>query len=333
MAEQPPTRVAGRWYRGDCHVHSVHSDGQLTPRQLTVAARAAGLDFLAATEHNTAAPHAWSRHAATEPTDTRPAGHDPLVILGEEVTTRRGHWLAVGLRPGEVIDPRECETGQAPRDALRHVHDQGGLAVAAHPHAPYDTGTFQYPYDGFDAVEVWNGPWTSELPWQADNEAALAGWSRDLAADLPHGAWRPAVGNSDTHLPGQIGIAHTVVFAGRLHVAAILVGIRAGRCYIAASADIHVSFTAEAGERRAGIGDRLVSGGKPVVAWARVAGVPGGIVSFHTRHGLVHRARLPEAGSGAVAWRTTAAESGFVRVEIRRPEGGMAALTNPIPLR
>ena len=82
--EVPPTRVAARgrgWYRGDCHVHSVYSDGKLTPEQLAAGARAAGLDFIATTEHNTADAHgAWHAHA----------GDDLLVILGEEVTTQTG---------------------------------------------------------------------------------------------------------------------------------------------------------------------------------------------------------------------------------------------------
>ncbi|WP_236584664.1 hypothetical protein [Streptomyces sp. MBT53] len=51
-------RPAGRedgWYRGDCHVHSVSSNGgELTPERLADEARAAVLDFLAATEHNNA---------------------------------------------------------------------------------------------------------------------------------------------------------------------------------------------------------------------------------------------------------------------------------------
>lgn len=72
------------WYRGDCHVHSTYSDGELTPPQLAAAARAAGLDFLATTDHNTVDTHdAWSSED----------GADLLVILGEEVTTRAGHWL------------------------------------------------------------------------------------------------------------------------------------------------------------------------------------------------------------------------------------------------
>jgi predicted metal-dependent phosphoesterase TrpH len=47
-----------RWYRGDCHVHTVHSNGgELTPQQLAAEAREAGLDFIATTEHNTSAAH------------------------------------------------------------------------------------------------------------------------------------------------------------------------------------------------------------------------------------------------------------------------------------
>jgi len=91
-------RPAGRedgWYRGDCHVHSVSSNGgELTPERLADEARAAGLDFLAATEHNNADTYgAWGRCAGLD-------------------EVRRG----------------------------------GGLCVVAHPHAPYDSGTFMYPY-------------------------------------------------------------------------------------------------------------------------------------------------------------------------------------------
>jgi hypothetical protein len=46
----------------------------------------------------------------------------------------------------------------------------------------------------------------------------------------------------------------------------------------------------------------------------------------------VHRATLPVTGSGTVEWRTSAEESAFIRVEIRRPGGHMAALSNPIIL-
>src|SRR5437868_13351008 len=88
----PPSKVEGRghgWYRGDCHVHSQRSHGgELTPEQLAVAAREVGLDFLAITEHNTADTHgAWELLV----------GDDLLVILGQEIVTETGHWLALGV--------------------------------------------------------------------------------------------------------------------------------------------------------------------------------------------------------------------------------------------
>lgn len=316
-ASGPSSRERG-WYRGDCHVHSVHSDGELTPDQLTGGARSAGLDFLATTEHNTAEAHGSWEHS------------DVLVILGEEVTTRTGHWLALGLPPGQVVDWRYGVGDGAVDGQLAKVRRFGGLCVAAHPHAPYPSGTFMYPYEGFDAVEVWNGAWDSDMPWQADNDAALAEWGRGLAADVRRGRWRPAMGNSDTHLAGQIGIPHTVVRADELTAGAVLAGIRAGRSWIAASAAVELSFRAFAGGHSAGIGDRLRTGGEEAVCRVDVRGVPSGTVSFHTETGTAHRAALPAGGSGTVDWRTSGEEAGFVRVEVRTADGGMAALSNPV---
>jgi hypothetical protein len=323
----PPERVAGRgpgWYRGDCHVHSAYSAGaDLTPEQLAAGARAAGLDFIATTEHNTSDAHgAWGPHA----------GEDLLVILGQEITTRTGHWLALGIDPGQLVDWRYGLRDDVIDRHLDEVHRAGGLCVAAHPHAPYASGDFMYPYHGFDVVEVWNGPWASDRPWNADNEVALAEWGRGLAADIHNGQWRPAMGNSDTHLADQIGIPHTVVLAEELGTDAILAGIRAGRSWIAESAAVELSFTVRAGGRGAGIGERLETRDEPAVVRVDVGGVPSGTVSFHTDRGKVHREPLSSGGRGAVRWRTDAEESAFVRVEVRHPGGHMAAVSNPIIL-
>ncbi len=323
----PPVRAVGRgaaWYRGDCHVHSVRSGGgELTPEELALGARAAGLDFIATTEHRSAAePGVWG-HLATE---------DFLIVLGEEVTTKTGHWLALGVSPGQVVDWNYGVRDGLIDQCLDQVHRVGGLCVAAHPHVPYPSGDFMYSFQGFDVVEVWNGPWTSDRPWNADNEAALAEWGRSLAADIQTGSWRPAMGNSDTHLEGQIGIPHTVVFAEELSTAAILAGIRSGRSWIAESAAVEVSFTANVEGRIAGVGELLATHGGRVEVRAAIQGVPAATVSFHTDRGKVHRAALPGDGAGVVQWHTTAEDSAFVRIEVRHPNGPVAALTNPVIL-
>ena len=326
-AQFPPNRVSGRgrdWYRGDCHIHSERSHGgELTPTQLAAAAQTNGLDFIAITEHNTADTHdAWGQVG----------GDDLLVILGQEIVTQTGHWLALGIEPRQVVEWRYGVRHDVIDRYVDQVHKAGGLCVAAHPHAPYPGGVFVYPFDAFDAVEVWNGPWSSDLPWNADNNAAVAEWGRALAAGIHVGRWLPAIGNSDTHLDGQIAIPHTVVLADELSTTAILAGIRAGNSWIAGSVAVDLSLEVCAGNRRAGIGNRLETCGEPAMVHATVSGVPSGTVSFHTDKGTVHRASLPANGPGTVEWRTSAEESAFIRAEVRHSGHQMAALTNPVIL-
>ena len=85
------TVVKPGWYRGDLHTHTVHSDGRRRIEEMAEAATSAGLDFIVSTDHNTnSANRAWAAIS----------GGRLEVIAGEEVTTRHGHWLAVGLPPG-----------------------------------------------------------------------------------------------------------------------------------------------------------------------------------------------------------------------------------------
>ncbi|HEY0952666.1 CehA/McbA family metallohydrolase, partial [Nocardioides sp.] len=148
-----PGAIAGTgpgWYRGDLHVHTVHSDGAQTQRAVVEDARAAGLDFIGTAEHNTStAQRTWGRYV----TD------DLLVIPGEEVTTRAGHWLATGVPAGTWIDWRYRPEDDRLAGFTQRVRDLGGLSVAAHPNIPVPS--IRWDFDpGFaevDAVEVWNG--------------------------------------------------------------------------------------------------------------------------------------------------------------------------------
>jgi predicted metal-dependent phosphoesterase TrpH len=324
----PPTRLPGhgrRWYRGDCHVHSVLSNGgELSPAQLVAGARAVSLDFLVTTEHNRADGHgSWAEHL----------GPDLLVVLGQEATTPAGHWLALGVAPGQLVGWDYGVDDDAIGQELDGVREVGGICVVAHPFAPYPTGTFSYPYSGFDAVEVWNGQWASDEPWQADNEAALAMWADSLSDDVGRRRWRPAVGGSDTHLAGQIGVPHTVVLAHELSSRAILGALGAGHSWIAGSQHVDLAFTVTVAHEVAGIGQRLVAVAAGPTARIQVRGVPSGTVSLLSDDGLVHRVSLPDSGAGLEVCDDASLRSArFLRVEVRDHLGHMAALTNPIPL-
>ncbi|TXS40955.1 phosphoesterase [Streptomyces sp. uw30] len=326
----PPERAKGRgraWYRGDCHLHSWYSDGRRTPAEIAALAREAGLDFINSSEHNTHSAHAhWADVA----------GDDLLVMLGEEVTTRNGHVVALGVEPGTFIDWRYRARDNRFGKFARQIRRSGGLVVPAHPHATCVGCNWKFGFGEADAVEVWNGPWTP------DDEVALADWDGMLVASTRDKGrdWIPAMGNSDAHRsPDPVGSPQTVVLADDLTREAIQEGIRAGRSYIAESKNVSLTFTASGGRaEQAGIGERLEVGPKtPVTVRLEVSGAPRCVVRFVTDQGVLFTsAPLPVTGSGVVEWRTTPSYAAYVRAELRHEAavgplpGALAAFTNPI---
>ncbi|WP_223734884.1 CehA/McbA family metallohydrolase [Streptomyces purpurogeneiscleroticus] len=324
----PPQRAKGRgraWYRGDSHLHSVYSDGKRTPAQIAALARAAGLDFITTTEHNTTSAHrAWEGLW----------GDDLLILTGEEITTRNGHVVAMGTDPGVFIDWRYRARDNAFGRYARAIRRAGGLVIPAHPHATCIGCNWKFGLNEADAVEVWNGPYTP------DDEVTLAEWDNTLVAHAQgRGDWLPAVGHSDAHRdPDVVGLPQTVVLAEDLSRQAIQSGIRAGRVWIAESAKVELAFSVTGGRgEHAGIGERLrVDRASPVTARLEVSGAPGCTVRFVTDQGLRYTAALPASGAGTVSWRTTPDNAAYVRAEVRHPAtaeglpGSMAALTNPV---
>ncbi|MEO3743078.1 CehA/McbA family metallohydrolase [Plantactinospora sp. B5E13] len=317
-----PARQRGRaWYRGDCHLHTVHSDGRRTPDQLVADARAAGLDFIVSTEHNTPSAHLqWGDHAT----------NDLLILNGEEVTTRSGHWPAIGLPAGEWIDWRYRAGDPADfRHFVDRVHKLGGLVTAAHPFANCFGCTYEFAYELADLVEVWGGPWTD------DDQASVTHWDGLLRG----GKFIPAIGNSDAHNPDQVvAKPHTVVLADSLRKEHLLAGLKAGRSWLAESSAVQLSFTASVPGRTAEIGGRLPAEiGTPVTVTAVVGGVPGTTVTILDQLGPEYSQTVPESGVATVSWTTYPRYSRWVRAEVRRPTAGstpltapMVAMTNPI---
>ncbi|MEV8480043.1 CehA/McbA family metallohydrolase [Streptomyces sp. NPDC051173] len=326
----PPQRAKGRgraWYRGDNHLHSVHSDGKRTPAEIAAAARAAGLDWITTTEHNTTSAHgAWEGLWGPKPEG------DLLILTGEEVTTRNGHVVALGTDPGVFVDWRYRARDHVFGRFARVVHRAGGLVVPAHPHATCVGCGWKFGFADADAVEVWNGPFTP------DDEIAIAEWDNTLVASVRQGRpWLPAMGNSDAHRePQVVGLPQTVVLADDLSRPALLDAIRSGRSWIAESSAVKLSFTAT-GERgaHAGIGERLrVDAGSQVAVRLEVTGAPGCTAVLVTDQGPLLTTPVP--ADGRVEWRTTPSYAAYVRAEVRHASGddgspgAMAAMTNPV---
>jgi predicted metal-dependent phosphoesterase TrpH len=126
VAESPGTSANnGRRGRADLHIHTVASDGTAAVGEiLDHVERQTDLDVIAITDHERIDAALAARSMA------RDRGLRAEVVVGEEVTTRGGHLLAL------YID-RPIPAYRSLRDTIIAVHDAGGLAVPAHPLVPY----------------------------------------------------------------------------------------------------------------------------------------------------------------------------------------------------
>ena len=132
------------------HLHSIHSDGTGTVRQIMRAGRRAEVDVVVLTDHDTLAAKR----------DGHEGWHDGVLLLvGEEVSPpRRDHCLALGV--DDEIDNR-----LAPEEFLKAIRMAGGLSFAAHP---FSQGSRRFkragdgmPFaalesDALDGIELWS---------------------------------------------------------------------------------------------------------------------------------------------------------------------------------
>ena len=111
--------------RADLHIHTLASDGTAGVLEvLDQVEQRTDLDVIAITDHE--------RLDAAQAARTIALDHGLRfeVIVGEEVTTRGGHLLALYIE--EPIKPL-----RSLRETIARVHDQGGIAIPAHPLVPY----------------------------------------------------------------------------------------------------------------------------------------------------------------------------------------------------
>ena len=178
--------------RADLHMHTTCSDGWPTPHELVDhAARRARLDVIAVTDHDTIEGALRAREYAAKRTRFQ-------VIVGEEVSSRDGHIVALFLE-------RRVRPGMSAAATVHAIHDQGGLAIAAHPFwrtqrrtrigLVHGVGWLAAELD-FDAIEV---------------ENATPGFYlfNQLAHRLNLGLGAAELGCSDAHILDAVGRAFT----------------------------------------------------------------------------------------------------------------------------
>ena len=232
----PVIRNEAAWFTGDFHSHSGHSDGhagvfggiqaKIPPHRVFDAARRAGLDFIALTDHNTTSH--W-----TEVERLQLYYNNLLLLHAREVTTYNGHLNAFGER--EFTDFRV--TTDRPLDVILDNLTSGGAFISInHPALPDDetcmgcgwtSGVKPEVMRRVNAIEIVNGDRV---------EGPLSGWDTWVKM-LNAGYHLTAIGGSDEHTAdetrdGSIGTPATVVYADDLSEPALLDGLRKGRVYV-----------------------------------------------------------------------------------------------------
>lgn len=182
----------------DLHVHTNYSDGQDSVSDVLAWAARIRLDVIAITDHDTI-------DGAIIAAELARIRSGPQVIVGEEVSTRDGHVLALFI--SKFIPP-----DLTARETVAAIHEQGGLAIAAHPYWRTSSVDYKGRLYGlgdriaelpFDAIEVVNGGVTPSML----GANRRAGWVADALG------WT-VVGGSDAHVKHALGWGHTR-FEGR----------------------------------------------------------------------------------------------------------------------
>lgn len=343
-------RIGPGWYRGDLHTHSGHSDGScdsLSGRRVPCpvfrtleAVRAAGLDFIALTEHNSTSVYPELRALQ--------AYYDTLLVLpGREITTFQGHANVFG-----VTSPLPFQLGSVHAPTLDTVLDaveaEGGLLSINHPSMPSGEACMGCGWTApipdcrrITAVEIANG---GGLRLTGSAEGPLSGllfWE----SLLDRGCRVTGIAGSDNHDPdtkggGQspVGVPATVVYAAELSQTAILEGLRRGRVFVdlGAPAGASVDLTVASGKAQAGMGETLrIRSGAPLRLAASVSGLPEGTVEFVAGGGgkPVARTPVPVRGLAEVTMELPQTPGlKWVRADVRGSDGKLKLIGNPIYL-
>ncbi len=195
MTPEPLIRLG----RADLHVHTLASDGTSSVQEILDRVSSEDvLDVLGIADHERIDAALAARAMAQD------LGLRVQVVVGEEITTRGGHLLGLFLeRPVPAL--------RGLRWSIEAVHDQGGLAIPAHPLVPYPLCA-----QGFllRRLLASDNPAARPDTIETFNPTALGRYrhERVVAFAVEHGL--SEFGSSDAHAAASVGAAWTT-FPGR----------------------------------------------------------------------------------------------------------------------
>ena len=354
-AREARPREAERWYRGDPHLHTEHSDGsclvdgerQPCPLERTLAAaRSRGLDFIAITEHNTVSHLPL---LATGELDS--SGQTLTVLAGQEVTTFRGHLNVIGISQ-RMAFRRPDGSPRDPNEIAAEARGLGAFVVINHPALPSGEACMgcgwrplEPSIEQVDAVEVLNGGVIRTRGGSAEGLfSGIPFWQEALSA----GRGWTAIGASDNHdpdlpteEPGALGRPVTGVWARSARADHLLEGLRSGRTFVDVEGHpsrwLDVTLQSRDGRHRTTMGGRWTVGEEGLEVLVTCGDCDGlraelllGTASVPVPP-AIDLGSLTEAGAGLRhPLGHLAPDVRWLRVDLRRFDGALVVLGNAI---
>jgi len=177
--------------RFESHIHTNFSDGNFYKLMIRAAIKKR-IDILAITDHNTMKGYEYCVRYAKE-CSKRNLG-DIFILQAEEVECKEGDILAYGIT-------EQIKKGILLHEAIDNIHEQGGLAVVAHPfNISTSVSAVNIDKNTFDGIEIINFHCL-------DITNILA---KRFATSRPS-LFR--IGGNDAHQPWAIGIVLNIIEA------------------------------------------------------------------------------------------------------------------------
>lgn len=338
-----PLSEEQRWYRGDFHTHTGHSDafgchnsdGNRSPcqaYQVAEASRRNDLDFVSVTDHNTVSHH-------QDLMVIQPTFPNLLLMRGQEITTFYGHANVIGTSM-----PVDFRIGYEGRN-VHHIQQQsdslGSLFVIVHPGretGPSCTGcgwsADSTNFDLVDAIEIVNGT-------NVENDISGIPFWHNL---LNQGYQITAIGGSDDHGGGfgsaQPGTPTTVVWAKELSEKSILEGVKSGKVYLKTeyAKDPDINFYAESEGEKWEMGSTIPFSeySASSITFSLLTDPQKGLSTEWILNGetieIQETAREINGGQIKFIYKLDEPEKGWLRLNLRRDKN-ITAITNPIYIK
>jgi DNA polymerase III alpha subunit len=174
-------KAGNKWYQVGLHMHTLRSDGRVSPEEMARIYKNAGFDAVAITDH-------WKFHEAGNINGLN-------IIAGCEydmVTTDAGiectHIVGFGMRNDPKLD-RKTATRQGIIDA---INANGGSAVLAHPHWSLTDKKQIMSLEGLSFIEIYNTVSDVAMSNRADSSYIVDTLAND-------GFYLPLIATDDVH--------------------------------------------------------------------------------------------------------------------------------------